>query len=203
MTYREYTTKWNNYREQKTLNELFAFYAAGQNMLLPAVAASYVFRMAAEKRRLSVSLVRQFHVLASYGTYDEQDALLSEISPPGVYRHSKGNGCPPEECESVVSDFIQEIHGFGQNNPLFYVAYIIGEFCRFQPFSYANLETAVMITNHFLMTRRLAPLLFLESEKNLLQEDLNIYLAQENLQPLLARISEISDKTAAHLFPIE
>ncbi len=201
MAYRDFVTKWNSEEDLLGQRALFErFLLLHTNGIVPVEAMAFLLGKMPENPFFSVQLLRELQTLASRGSYTAADAILPSFAVPGSYKKTDNGGCAPEECDTLVGDFVQDVSSFGTNNPLFYGAYLIADLCSFRPFPDANLETAILSVNHYLLTHRMAPLFFPEELRTPLREAVDAYTGKETLTPLRKILQDAAETTERLLF---
>ncbi len=201
MAYRDFVTKWNSEEDLLGQQALFErFLSLHTNGIVPVEAMAFLLGKMPENPFFSVQLLRELQTLASRGSYTAADAIRPSFAVPGSYKKTDNGGCAPEECDTLVGDFVQEISSFGTNNPLFYGAYLIADLCSFRPFPYANLETALLSFDHYLMSHKMAPLFFPNEQRQRFLEAVDAYTESESLAPLRSLLQEAAEITEKFLF---
>lgn len=151
--------------------------------------ANDLFLTAFDHRRpLDETLVRDFHERLTQNTYDTRRWQLGER--PGEYKlhdYITGReeiGASPEEVKREVTELLDELRGVPDEKVLIAAAYFHAKFENIHPFADGNGRTGRLAMNYFLILHDHPPIIIHEEDRKPYYAALELWDAEQQLQPL-------------------
>ena len=149
---------------------------------------------------LSIPLIREIHAALSAGTYDQRRYLEQGERPGEFKRHDCVTGVhevgsAPQRVEDDLAELVAEVNAYDGDDVLKAAAYFHARFEYIHPFADGNGRAGRTLLNYYLMTRGEPPLIVFEEDKKRYYSALEAYDVREDLAPMLAFLTEQTDKT--------
>ena len=159
----------------------------------------YLLDRIIKKERISVNLIKDIHKILTNGTYDE--IRYSKGERPGEFK--KGDyivgknevGIKAEEVEKEISELVEEINSYEENDFLTVVSYMHCRFENIHPFADGNGRVGRTLLNYYLMINNIKPLIIYEEDKKEYYRCLQEYDEKEDIEPLKKFIVRSQEKT--------
>ena len=143
----------------------------------------------AGREPLSISLIKEVHAILTAGTYDERRFIENGERPGEFKKHDYVTGLheagfPPEDVEAELQDLVSELNELKQGDFLKAASYFHARFENIHPFSDGNGRVGRTMLNFFLLTHGEPPLVVFNDDKKIYYAALELYDAEEHIEPL-------------------
>lgn len=162
--------------------------------------ASELFLLAFQgKCPLDESLIREFQLQLTHGTYDTRRWQLGER--PGEYKHHDyvtGRaevGAAPEDVEAEMAELLEELKAVAPKNVLMAAAYFHAKFENIHPFADGNGRVGRLAMNYLLVLHDHPPIIIHEEDRKGYYEALEAWDKGQDLAPLQHFLREQTAKT--------
>ncbi len=151
------------------------------------------------KEPLSLELIKEVHRILTAGAYDET-RYISRCERPGEFKkHDYVTGLhevgyAPDEVENAIVELLNEINQ-SPADPLKTTAYFHAVFEFIHPFADGNGRVGRTLMNYSLMTHGYPPLIVYDEDKKSYYKALELYDADEDLEPLIDFLRDQTIKT--------
>jgi Fic family protein len=151
------------------------------------------------KEPLSLELIKEVHRILTAGSYDET-RYISRCERPGEFKkHDYVTGLhevgyAPDEVENAIVELLNEINQ-SPSDPLKTAAYFHAVFEFIHPFADGNGRVGRTLMNYSLMTHGYPPLIVYDEDKKNYYKALELYDADEDLEPLIDFLRDQTIKT--------
>ena len=162
--------------------------------------ANVLFLLAFRDRRpLDESLIREFQLLLTHGTYDARRWQLGER--PGEYkRHDyvtgrEEIGAAPEDVTEEMAELLEELQEIDPEDILTAAAYFHAKFENIHPFADGNGRVGRLAMNYLLVLHGHPPIIIHEEDRRDYYEALEAWDSRQELSPLRAFLQAQTEKT--------
>lgn len=144
----------------------------------------------ATKEPLTESLVLEFHLILTEGTYDER--RLEQGEKPGAYKLNHyvvgidEVGAAPDTVSQEVSELLNEITttSITPNNVLKAASYFHAKFENIHPFADGNGRCGRLLLNYFLLLHSFPPVNIFEEDRIEYYQALNVFNESQDITPM-------------------
>lgn len=164
--------------------------------------ANELFLLAFRDRRpLDETLVREFQLQLTHGTYDARRWQLGER--PGEYKlhdYVTGKeevGATPEDAAEELAELLEEVREIGPENILTAAAYFHAKFENIHPFADGNGRVGRLAMNYLLVLHDHPPIIIHEEDRKGYYEALEAWDSRQELASLQAFLQAQTEKTWA------
>jgi Fic family protein len=152
-----------------------------------------------DRRPLNETLIREFQLQLTHGTYDTRRWQLGER--PGSYKlhdYVTGKnevGAAPEEAAAEMTELLEELQDVSAETILTAAAYFHAKFENIHPFADGNGRTGRLAMNYLLVLHGHPPITIHEEDRRDYYEALEAWDTRQELAPLLIFLQAQTEKT--------
>lgn len=154
-----------------------------------------------DKRPLDETLIRQFQLQLTHGTYDARRWQLGER--PGEYkRHDyvtgkEEVGAAPEDVAEEMAELLKEVRNIRPEDVLTAAAYFHAKFENIHPFADGNGRVGRLAMNYLLVLHGHPPIIIHEEDRRDYYDALQAWDTRQELEALLSFLRAQTEKTWA------
>ena len=154
-----------------------------------------------DKRPLDETLIRQFQLQLTHGTYDARRWQLGER--PGEYkRHDyvtgkEEVGAAPEDVAEEMAELLKEVRDIRPEDVLMAAAYFHAKFENIHPFADGNGRVGRLAMNYLLVLHGHPPIIIHEEDRRDYYDALEAWDTRQELEALLSFLRTQTEKTWA------
>lgn len=160
----------------------------------------YLKRKILNKDKLSIELIKEIHRILTSGTYDSRRYIEND-ERPGEFKHHDyitgihEVGAAANEVEGQLSELIQEVNNYDDENILLTGSYFHLKFENIHPFADGNGRVGRTILNYYFMINDNPPIIIYDDDKALYYQCLQKYDEDEILEPFIKFVEYQAVKT--------
>ena len=154
-----------------------------------------------ERRPLDETLIKEFQLQLTHGTYDTRRWRLGER--PGEYKHhdyvtgQDEIGAASEDVADEMAELLEELQEITPEQSLTAAAYFHAKFENIHPFADGNGRTGRLAMNYLLVLHGHPPIVIHEEDRKDYYEALAAWDRRQDLEPLRSFLRSQTEKTWA------
>jgi len=160
----------------------------------------YLIPKIIEKKPITLSLIKEIHLLLTQGMYYDNRGLMESGERSGNFKlrnhviGAKHVGESPENVEDLLTELLEEVNG-AEGTPLKIGAYLDAKFEYITPFADGNGRVGRTLLNYYLLQNGHPPIIIYDNDKTHYHQALEVFNKEENLEPLCKILEHQLTKT--------